>query len=69
MLLNVRHKITCCYSFCSELKSTEHAQLLKTWLPSYLQCLCELAGRSPEDVVFLVIDSLQLVARVTGAYI
>ena len=55
-----------CYSFCSELKSSEHAQLLKKWLPDYLTCLCDLASTSHEDVVFLVIDSMQMVVRVSG---
>ena len=51
-------------SLCKELDCTEHAMLLKTWLPSYMESLCQLAGHCPEDVVFIVVDSLQLVARV-----
>ena len=42
---------------------------MKTWLPSYLTSLCELAGQSPEDVVFLIVDSLQLLARVMETHI
>lgn len=51
------------YYFCNELKGTDASQLMKTWLPSYLRCLCELASQSSEDVVFLVVDSLQLLTR------
>ena len=52
------------HSFCKEMESTEHAQLLKTCLPSYVNGLCQLASHCPEDVVFIVVDSLQLVAKV-----
>ena len=55
------------HSLCNELKSTGHAHLLRTWLPDYLSSLCELASQSPEDVVFLMVESLQLVARVCNS--
>ena len=54
----------CCPSFCSELKSTEHAQFLSPFLPHYLRSLSEMAGEFSDDVVSLAVDSLQLVAQV-----
>ena len=51
-------------SFCSGLKPTEHAQLLRPLLPHYLRWLCEMSGEYSDDVVSLVVDSLQLVAQV-----
>jgi len=52
-------------SFCEDLKSTDHVHLLKKWLPEYLSCLCELGSSSHEDVVFIIVDCLQIVAMVS----
>ncbi len=51
-----------------ELKSTEHVVLLRKWLPSYLTSLCELGSSSHEDVVFIIVDCLQMVAGVGVGY-
>ena len=52
-------------SFCVELKSTDRVQLLTKWLPDYMAGLCDLGSSSHEDVVFIIVDCLQMVARVS----
>lgn len=54
-------------SFCSELRDTTgHSPLLPV-LPSLLSCLATMATDSPSIVVLVVVDSLQLAAKVSPA--
>lgn len=53
-----------CSSFCSELRETEGQACLLPVLPSLLSCLCTMATDSPDIVLLVVVDTLQLVAKV-----
>ena len=47
-----------------ELKHTEHAQLMHPYLTVYLEQVVGMAGDYPEDVLYIVVDTLQYLAQV-----
>lgn len=51
-------------SFCSELRDAKGQYPLLPILPSLLSCLVAMATDSPGIVVLVVVDTLQLVAKV-----
>ena len=54
-----------CRRFCSELRHTEHAHLLHPCLPHYLDYLIDMSGDSPDYLLPLSLEALQLVAQVS----
>ena len=53
-------------SVCSELQETESRELLLPFLPSLITLLAAMTTDSPDIVLLVVIDTLQLVAQVSS---
>jgi hypothetical protein len=52
-----------CFYLCQQLKSTDRLSALVPYLTYFINGLCDIASDSNDDIIFIVLDSLQLVCQ------